>query len=72
MPCQSAFLKWKPPEPSMSATRILFLRIYGVVTDGVLCQFVSLENNIATIDSTLYPFEGGGMIVGISEILCGE
>jgi len=39
--------------------------IYGVVTDGVLWQFVSLENNIATIDSTLYTFEGGGMIVGI-------
>lgn len=39
--------------------------VYGVVTDGVLWQFVSLENNIAMIDSTLYPFEGGGMIVGI-------
>ncbi|WP_133510215.1 hypothetical protein [Candidatus Thiosymbion oneisti] len=39
--------------------------VYGVVTDGVLWQFVSLENNIATIDSRLYPFEGGSMIVGI-------
>ncbi|MCB2261621.1 MAG: hypothetical protein LGR52_01570 [Candidatus Thiosymbion ectosymbiont of Robbea hypermnestra] len=56
----------------MEATRIFNERhenpvspVYGVVTDGVLWQFVSLENNIATIDSTLYPFEGGGMIVGI-------
>ncbi len=39
--------------------------VYGVVTDGVLWQFVSLENNIATIDSRLYPLEGGSMIVGI-------
>ena len=39
--------------------------VYGVVTDGVLWQFVSMKDNIATIDSTLYPFEGGSMIVGI-------
>jgi len=39
--------------------------IYGVVTDGTLWQFLSLEDNIATIDSYLYPFGNGGKIVGI-------
>ncbi len=39
--------------------------IYGVVTDGVLWQFLSLQENIATIDSCLYPFEDGRRIIGI-------
>ena len=39
--------------------------IYGVVTDGVLWQFLSLQDNVATIDSFLYPFEDGRKIVGI-------
>ena len=39
--------------------------IYGAVTDGVLWQFLSLENSIATIDSFLYPFDDGSKIVGI-------
>ncbi|MBF0100911.1 MAG: hypothetical protein HQK77_08395 [Desulfobacterales bacterium] len=39
--------------------------IYGVVTDGVLWQFLSLRNNIATIDSALYHFGDGSKIVGI-------
>ncbi len=39
--------------------------IYGVVTDGVLWQFVSLEENIATIDSAFYNFDDGSTIIGI-------
>jgi hypothetical protein len=39
--------------------------VYGVVTDGVLWQFLSLENSIATIDSFPYPFDDGSKIVGI-------
>lgn len=39
--------------------------IYGVVTDGVLWQFLSLQDNVATIDSCLYPFEDGRKIVSI-------
>ena len=39
--------------------------VYGIVTDGVLWQFLSLQNNIATIDSTFYNFDDGSKIVGI-------
>lgn len=39
--------------------------IYGVVTDGVLWQFLSLRKNIATIDSYFYNFDDGSKIVGI-------
>jgi len=39
--------------------------IYGVVTDGVLWQFLSLEENIVTIDSSFYNFDDGSQIVGI-------
>jgi len=39
--------------------------VYGVVTDGVLWQFLSLKDNIATIDSYLYHFGDGSKIVGI-------
>lgn len=39
--------------------------IYGVVTDGALWQFLSLKDNIATIDSYLYNFGDGSHIVGI-------
>ncbi len=39
--------------------------IYGVVTDGVLWQFLSLEENIVTIDSSFYHFDDGSLIVGI-------
>lgn len=39
--------------------------IYGVVTDGVLWQFLSLQDNIATIDSYFYNFNDGSKIVGI-------
>ncbi len=39
--------------------------IYGVVTDGVLWQFLSLQKNIATIDSYFYNFDDGSKIVGI-------
>ena len=39
--------------------------IYGVVTDGVLWQFLSLHENIATIDSYFYNFDDGSKIVGI-------
>ncbi len=39
--------------------------IYGVVTDGVLWQFLSLEENIVTIDSAFYHFDDGSKIVGI-------
>lgn len=39
--------------------------IYGVVTDGVLWQFLALRDNIATIDSDLYHFADGSQIVGI-------
>jgi len=39
--------------------------VYGVVTDGVLWQFLSLQENIATIDSFFYNFDDGSKIVGI-------
>ena len=39
--------------------------VYGVVTDGVLWQFLSLKDNIAIIDSYLYNFGDGSQIVGI-------
>jgi hypothetical protein len=39
--------------------------MYGVVTDGALWQFLSLKDNIATIDSYLYHFGDGSQIVGI-------
>lgn len=39
--------------------------IYGVVTDGVLWQFLALQDAVATIDSYLYSFEDGSKIVGI-------
>lgn len=39
--------------------------VYGVVTDGVLWQFLSLRDNTAVIDSYLYPFGDGAQIVGI-------
>ncbi len=38
---------------------------YGVVTDGALWQFLSLKDNVATIDSYLYNFSDGSQIVGI-------
>ena len=39
--------------------------IYCIVTDGVLWQFLSLQNNVATIDSYFYNFDDGSKIVGI-------
>jgi len=39
--------------------------IYGVVTDGVLWQFLALQDAVATIDSYLYSFEDGSKIIGI-------
>ncbi len=42
--------------------------IYGAVTDGVLWQFLSLENSVATIDSYPYPFDDGSKIVGILKL----
>lgn len=39
--------------------------IYGVVTDGVLWQFVSLQDGTAMVDSYLYHFDDGSKIVGI-------
>ncbi len=39
--------------------------VYGVVTDGVLWQFLSLKDNTATIDSYLYSFNDGSKILGI-------
>lgn len=39
--------------------------VYGVVTDGVLWQFLSLQENIVTIDSYFYNFDDGSKIVGI-------
>ena len=39
--------------------------IYGVVTDGVLWQFLSLQNGVATVDSYFYNFDDGSKIVGI-------
>lgn len=39
--------------------------VYGVVTDGVLWQFLSLQDNMATIDSYFYNFDDGCKIVGI-------
>jgi len=44
---------------------VLVSPIYGVVTDGVLWQFLSLQNNIATVDSAFYNFGDGSRIVGI-------
>lgn len=44
---------------------ILISPIYGVVTDGVLWQFLSLQDGIATIDSSFYHFDDGSKIVGI-------
>ncbi len=38
---------------------------YGVVIDGALWQFLSLKDNVATIDSYLYNFSDGSQIVGI-------
>ncbi len=39
--------------------------IYGVVTDGAIWRFISLQNNIAAIDSYLYHFDDGSQILGI-------
>lgn len=39
--------------------------IYGVVTDGVLWQFLSLQDGTATVDSSFYNFDDGSQIVGI-------
>ena len=39
--------------------------IYGVVTDGVLWQFLSLQDGTALVDSYLYNFDDGSRIVGI-------
>jgi len=39
--------------------------VYGVVTDGVLWQFLTLQDAVVTIDSYLYSFEDGSKIVGI-------
>ncbi|KOR33107.1 hypothetical protein TI05_03125 [Achromatium sp. WMS3] len=39
--------------------------VYGVVTDGVLWQFLSLQNGTAIIDSYLYNFNNGSKIIGI-------
>ena len=39
--------------------------VYGVVTDGVLWQFLSLQDGTATVDSYLYSFDDGSRIVGI-------
>jgi len=39
--------------------------VYGVVTDGVLWQFLSLDNNVAIIDSAFYHFDDGSQIVAI-------
>ncbi|MCI5222141.1 MAG: hypothetical protein D3924_05590 [Candidatus Electrothrix sp. AR4] len=39
--------------------------IYGVVTDGVLWQFLSLQDGTATVDSSFYNFDDGSRIVGI-------
>ena len=39
--------------------------IYGIVTDGALWQFLSLTNNVATIDSYLYSFGDGRQIIAI-------
>jgi hypothetical protein len=39
--------------------------IYGVVTDGAIWRFISLQDNIAAIDSYLYHFGDGSQILGI-------
>ncbi|MEN8221279.1 MAG: hypothetical protein ABFS56_34005, partial [Pseudomonadota bacterium] len=39
--------------------------IYGVVTDGAIWRFISLQDNIAAIDSYLYNFGDGSQILGI-------
>lgn len=42
-----------------------FSPVYGTVSDGVLWQFLSLQEQTVTIDSYLYNFEDGSHIVGI-------
>ena len=39
--------------------------IYGVVTDGAIWRFISLQEGIAAIDSYLYHFDDGSQILGI-------
>lgn len=39
--------------------------MYGVVTDGVLWQFLSLQDGTVLVDSYLYHFDDGSKIVGI-------
>ncbi len=39
--------------------------IYGVVTDGVSWRFISLQEDIATIDRHTYLFNGGSQIIAI-------
>jgi hypothetical protein len=39
--------------------------IYGSVTSGKLWQFLKLENNIVTVDLTLYPIMPVPKILGI-------
>jgi hypothetical protein len=46
--------------------------VYGVVTDGVLWQFLSLQNGTATIDSYFYNFDDGSQIVGILKFFGGK
>jgi len=43
--------------------------IYGVVTDGVLWQFLALEGGVATIDSYFYALEDGSRVIGILKFL---
>jgi hypothetical protein len=43
----------------------IFAPIYGVVTDGVLWQFLSLQEQTVTVDIFLYNFADGSKIVGI-------
>ncbi|HID99827.1 MAG TPA: hypothetical protein EYP59_06020 [Thiotrichaceae bacterium] len=39
--------------------------IYGVVTDGAIWRFISLQEGIVVIDSYLYHFDDGSQILGI-------
>jgi len=39
--------------------------VYGVVTDGISWRFISLKDNIATIDRHTYPFNEGKSIIAI-------
>ncbi len=39
--------------------------VYGVVTDGVLWQFLSLQDGTATVDSSFYNLDDGSQVVGI-------